>query len=123
MPRDQEPRPLAAAHWAPCGPTGWTVRFYRLSRRPFPYFDLFALARCLGLRSKHVRSAGVRGVRKVPAFNKTGEARPAWIAPPAAAAALLAKARELGRPGVDAVEADFAAAFHATLDKMKEATA
>ena len=112
---------LIADHWAACGPTGWTVRFYVLPRRPFPYFDLFALARCLGLRSKQVRSAGVRGVRKVLAFNKTGEARPAWIAPPAAAAALIAKASELGRPGVDEVERDFAAAFHATVDKVKEA--
>lgn len=111
---------VAADHWAPCGPTWWTIRFYLQPRRPFPYFDLFALARCLGLRSKHVRSAGVRGVRKVLAFNKTGEVRPAWVAPPAAAAALIAKARALGRPCVDEVEADFAAAFHATVEKVKE---
>lgn len=110
--------PLAATHWAPCGSTGWTVRFYLLPGRSFPQFDLFAFARCLALSSKQVRAAGVRGVRSVPARNKNGEVHPAWIAPPAAAAALLAKARELGRADADRVEAEFAAAWHEAAAKM-----
>lgn len=110
-------KPLVADHWAPCGPTAWTVRLYVLPGFRFPLFDLFAFAKCLRLSRKQVRASGPKGVRKISAFNKNGEAKPTWIAPPAAAAALLAKARELGRPGVDEVEADFAAAFHATMEK------
>lgn len=116
-------KPLVATHWAPIGPTEWTVRLYLLPGCRFPLFDLFAFAKCLKLSRKQIRAAGMKGVRKIEAFNKNGEIRPTWIAPPAAATALLAKARELGRPGVDEIEADFAAAFHAAMEKTKECAA
>lgn len=115
--------PLAATHWRPIGPTGWSVRFYEIDGSAWPLHDHHALAQCLELRAKHVRAAGAKGVRRVDAFNKNGEVRPAWIAPPAAAAALIAKARELGRPGVNEVEADFAAAFHGTMAMMAKEVA
>lgn len=115
--------PHSATHWAPCGLRQYFVRFYLVEGQDWPLHDHHALAKCLRLRPKHYRMAprsGVR-VRKFLVFNKNGEVQPAWLAPPAAAAMMLARARELGREGVDDVERDFAAAFHATLSKREKA--
>ncbi len=105
-----EMEPLVADFWRHCGPIGWTVRFYVFDDSPLPRFDIHALAQCLRLRSKHLRSAGLRDVRKHFALNASGAVKPVWLAPAASAALLFDRARELGREHVDAVESDFGTA-------------
>lgn len=113
---------LTPNHWAPFGADGYFVRFFALRGEHWPRHDHVALCGALGLRPERLGLGRWThmGIRRRLAFNRLGEVHPVFLAAPAVAGMVFAAARSRAVPGIDEAEAAFAAAWHASLELMKE---